>query len=425
MGADGDRTVPANQQAVSEWIRDHAHELTTVDPRAPLTDLEPLRGLVGDAEVVGLGGSTRGAHELSRLMHRVVRFLVEELGFGALALEEDWTNGVQLDEYVRTGKGDSRALLADAWAPHRTEEILDVVQWMRSHNESHREDPVRFVGVDINSIRTLAYDAVTDYVRRAAPGRLGELETHYVPLRPRGAIADHTESYRGQGDKQPLIDHARRAHDLVGGLPADENQALALHHARVIVNFYEYHSTDSLAYAEQCLAENTIWWHQHTGDKVIRWGGSGHTANAPTRTFSPPANPRPESNAGSYLRDHFGAQYVSIGLSFDHGTLPYPVPPPPPAFADARLGATGLDTYLLDLHARPAPPPVQAWLTAPAKVRLIGPTFDAADNAAYHLSGGSLSEWFDIVVHSHVVTPNRPLGSDTTPPNTSTKGSAP
>jgi erythromycin esterase len=403
-----DHAAGMDADAVTSWIDDNAHPLTSLDPRTPLADLEPLAHLVRDATVVGLGASTRGAHELSTLMHRVLRFLVEDMGFRSLAVEDDWTTGIQINEYLRTGNGDPRALAADAWLPFRTEEFLDVIQWMRSYNERHPADPVRFVGVDINRVRSLAHDAVADYVRHAAPDRLDALEAHYATLRPAAGIDAHTEWYRSQPDKQPFIDHARRAHDLVDGLPAGEGHALALHHARVVVNFYEYHATDSLAFAEQCLAENTIWWHHHTGDRTVYWGGSGHTANARTRIFSAPSTSEPEHNAGSYLRDHYGPRYVSVGLSFDHGAVPYPVPPPPTAFADAALGAASLDTYLLDLHAS-QPPPVRAWLTSPAKVRLIGPRFDPNDNAAFHLTGGSLAEWFDIIIHHQATTSTRPL----------------
>jgi erythromycin esterase len=84
------------------------------------------------------------------------------------------------------------------------------------------------------------------------------------------------------------------------------------------------------------------------------------------------------------------------------------VPPPPPAFADAALGAADLDTYLLHLHTS-QPPPVRAWLTSPAKVRLIGPRFDPDNNAAFHLTGGSLAEWFDIIIHRQAATSTHPL----------------
>lgn len=409
MTRDEDLTDTADREAAVRWVRDYAHPLTALDPEAPLTDLEPLRHMLRHATVVGLGASTRGAHELSVLDHRVLKFLVEEMGFRSLALEEDWTKGIQLDEYVRTGKGDPRALMADAWPPWRTEELLDALRWMRSYNRQHPEDPLRFAGLDFMTVNSLAYDAVTGYVRRTAPDRLAELEAHYVLLRPTGEIAGHVEWYRSQPDKQPLVDHARLAYDLVDGLPARDGHALARQHARAVVSFYEYHALGSLAYAEQRMAENVILWHDHTGHKIVYWGGMAHTANGNPRTVSSPGDPpTAERSAGSYLRDHFGEGYASIGLTFGHGSVPYPVPAPPPEFADAVLGAAGMDTYLLDLHA-PQPRAVQAWLDAPAKLRLIGPGYNPEYDSAHHMSGGSLADWFDVIVHAREVTPIRPL----------------
>ena len=128
-------TEAADEPLVTDWIRRHAYPLSSVDPLAPLADLRPLRHMVGDARVVGLGESTHGAHEQFTIKHRVVRFLVEEMGFRALAFEEDWTKGIQLNEYVLTGRGDPQALLADAGPPWRTQEILDLIRWMYGYNQ--------------------------------------------------------------------------------------------------------------------------------------------------------------------------------------------------------------------------------------------------------------------------------------------------
>ncbi|MEU7830941.1 erythromycin esterase family protein [Nonomuraea sp. NPDC049129] len=259
-----------------------------------------------DATVVALGASTRQAHELSVSAHRMVRFLVEELGFRSLALEGDDPARVGLDDYVRTGKGDPRASLAGARAFWRTGEILDLVHWMRAYNEDHPDDPVRFAGV-----------------------------------RPQAG-------------------------------PAVGMKAI-----------------------EQRMAEDTIWWHERTGDKIVYWGGLAHTSMSP-------------GNVGGHLRERFGTGYLSIGLTFGHGTLPFEVPAPPPDFAETALSAADLDDFLLDLRVE-APAAVRAWLDAPARTRLIGPRYDPADDAAYHLSGGSFGGWFDAVVHHERVTPVREL----------------
>src|SRR5829696_7836407 len=133
---------------VTGWVRRNARPLATFDPAAPLDDLAPLGPRVRGAAVVGVGGTTGGAHELSALTHRILRYLVEHHGIRALAIEDDWRIGRALDDHVRTGAGDPRAVLAGAWPPWRTEEVVDVVHWTRTRNEAHPDDPVRIVGLD-------------------------------------------------------------------------------------------------------------------------------------------------------------------------------------------------------------------------------------------------------------------------------------
>ncbi|MFD3523885.1 erythromycin esterase family protein [Streptomyces sp. NPDC058653] len=308
-------------ETVTRWIRDHAHRLTTFDPEAPSTDLLPMVDMVRGAQVVALGASTRQTHELSALSHRIVRLLVEELGFRSVSLEGDDPSRVGLDTYISGGKGDPRELLAGARPFWGTEEILGLVRWMRSYNRQHPDDPVRFAGTD---------------------------------LAPRG--------------RSPRF--------------------------------------DDLADVERRLAEDTIRWHEGTADRIVYWGGLAHTANGDPRTVSPSPTPQTHRNAGGRLREHFGAGYVSLGLTFHHGRAPYPVPAPPAEFADAVLGGAGIDAYLLDLRAD-APTAVRSWLDRPTRTRLIGPHYDPEDNASYHLSGGSLADWFDAVVHTRKVTPAR------------------
>jgi erythromycin esterase len=370
-------TDEAERRAVVRWIGERAHPLATADPRAPVADLRPLVGVVGDAAVVGLGGSTRGARELSLVKHRLLRLLVEDLGFRTLSLEADPATCEPLDRYVRTGSGDPRALLAAARPFWRTHEIVDVLSWMRGHNErSSPPDPLRVVGVDVDT----------------PPGNPGDL----------------------------------------GG--------------------------SDMATIERHHAESLVRWRESTGHKIAHWGGSAHIAVGTTTTADTPPLRRPGDGhiapdppgatdmrgvsgtaetpavrraggaqiavgasgraktpavrrAGSYLRERLGAGYLAVGLTFSHGSAPYSVPPPAPVLADAVLGsaaaALGLDGYAVDLRDRAAPPPVRAWLSAPAMARLIGPRYDPADDAAFHMAGGSLSEWFDVIVHWQEVTPIR------------------
>jgi erythromycin esterase len=317
--------VSPTADTVEQWIKEHAHPLAAIDPDSALTDLSPLREMARDARLVVLGVSLRDTHELAVASHRILRFLVEELGFRSLALEGDDAASILLDEYVCKGIGNPRALLANARSFWRTGELLHTVEWLRRHNQRHPADPVRIVN---------------------------------------------------------LAGHSRRA----------------------------VSQQDSLGDIERMLAANVIWWHEHTGHKIVYWGGIGHTANSRSRTVSPSTPPAIHRSAGSYFRESFGSGHLSVGLTFHHGSTSYDIPAPPAEFAEAVLGATGMDAYLLDLRA-PSTAEVRTWLDRPAMTRLIGPVYDPGDDAAYHLSGGSLAEWFDVILHCQEVTPARLLNS--------------
>lgn len=167
---------------------------------------------------------------------------------------------------------------------------------------------------------------------------------------------------------------------------------------------------DGLAELERTLADGVTWWQQHTGDKVVYWGGTAHTAVGDPRTVSPSEPPETHQNMGGYLRERLGPGYRSVGLTMAHGSIGQPLPAPSPDFVDSLLSDAAEDRagYILDLSTT-RPEPVRRLLDAPTRTRLIGPSYDPLDDAAHHLSGGSLPSWFDVVVHTQEVTPARPL----------------
>ncbi|MFH8573185.1 erythromycin esterase family protein [Streptomyces sp. NPDC017993] len=167
---------------------------------------------------------------------------------------------------------------------------------------------------------------------------------------------------------------------------------------------------DGLAELERTLADGVTWWQQHTGDKVVYWGGMAHTAVGAPRTVSPSEPPETHQNMGGYLRERLGPGFRSVGLTLAHGSIGLPLPTPSPDFVDSLLSAAaeGRAGYVLDLGI-PRPEPVRRFLDTPTRTRLIGPFYDPRNDEVHHLSGGSLASWFDAVVHTQEVTPARPL----------------
>ncbi|MGY1737090.1 erythromycin esterase family protein [Geodermatophilus sp. SYSU D00684] len=68
-------------------------------------DLDPLLERIGDARVVAVGEASHGTHEYYAWRAALTRRLVEELGFGLVAVEGDWPDCDRVDRSVRLRPG--------------------------------------------------------------------------------------------------------------------------------------------------------------------------------------------------------------------------------------------------------------------------------------------------------------------------------
>ena len=81
--------------------------VATVDPQANESDLLPLESAIGAARVVALGEPTHGVHEPLAFRNRLFRFLVERMGFTAIALESGFTESISARSFIEGGEGDA------------------------------------------------------------------------------------------------------------------------------------------------------------------------------------------------------------------------------------------------------------------------------------------------------------------------------
>jgi erythromycin esterase-like protein len=153
---------------VEEWIRGNAIRLETVEAGHGFADMQPLKKVVGDARIVALGEATHGTREFFQLKHRMLEFLATEMGFTIFSIEANMPEAYRLNEYVLTGKGDPRQLLKGMYFwTWNTEEVLDMILWMREFNKSGKGH-LEFTGFDMQT-PTVAAEIVRDFVAREDP----------------------------------------------------------------------------------------------------------------------------------------------------------------------------------------------------------------------------------------------------------------
>lgn len=161
------------------WLKEHAFPLTSVEAGHGFDDLQPLRAMIADARLVSLGEPTHGTREAFQLKHRLLEFLVTELGFTLFSIEASSPESFRLNDYVLRGEGDPRALIKGMYFwTWDTEEVLAMVEWMRSYNQAAQAEgrlPVRFTGFDMQT-DTVAISIARDAVASVEPEFLPEFD---------------------------------------------------------------------------------------------------------------------------------------------------------------------------------------------------------------------------------------------------------
>jgi len=97
-----------------------------------------------------------------------------------------------------------------------------------------------------------------------------------------------------------------------------------------------------MRYRDASMAANTAWWLRHRGGRILLASNNGHVACV----SESPEFPEP---VGAFLRRELGDGYVSIGLTFDEGTINAP-----PAAKDWLSLARPTRSYGLFWSSEPA-----------------------------------------------------------------------
>ena len=111
-------------------------------------DLESFGALVKGAKIIGLGESTHGTSEFFSMKHRILEYAVHKLGTRVFAFEDNQLGVEEINNYVLYGTGEITHLFKYLFGVWNTEEVLNLIQWVRNYNIEHPDDQVEFVGFD-------------------------------------------------------------------------------------------------------------------------------------------------------------------------------------------------------------------------------------------------------------------------------------
>ena len=265
-----------------------------------------------EAQIVALGEATHGNREFQQLRLDVFQVLAEKYGVRAFALEGDFGGCEAIDRYIHGAGGTAaEALSATGFAIYRTEEMENLVEWMRDYNASAAPgEDLRFYGFDMEQ-RAYSYRYLLEALHQA------DIDTADFEKMWNSETNTYADGYTA-GQRAEIITAVKEQ------LPPEDAQAI--HFADVLLQNIELgkyldDSGELNAQRDRMMAENTLWILQQEqargSSRILISGHNNHIMqceNAGTPVL------------GSLLAENLGDGYFAIGTDFYKSVCNLPKP---------------------------------------------------------------------------------------------------
>jgi len=316
------------QQNIITSLKEYLHPLKTVDAGSGFEDLVFLKPLLNDVQFVGLGEATHGTREFFRMKHRMLEFLVEEMGFTVFAIEASFAGCNNINEYVLNGTGDAHtALASQGFWTWDTEEVIDMIEWIRQHNIGADENKkVKFLGFDIQiNSKGGGFDIVQNYLKKVDPARAEQTDSLFLIFKRMDKM--DTKDINLDSLKKEfytLLSFITMSKGLYIQKSSKEEYEFVLQHANTIGQLF-----DAYFINDKDIRKNERDWRDYymasnfeylveqekPGTKFVIWAHNSHIAKNEDNLANTGTKP-----FGSYLKNSYGNKYYAFGFSFSKGS---------------------------------------------------------------------------------------------------------
>ena len=265
-----------------------------------------------EVQIVALGEATHGNKEFQQLRLDVLQVLVEKYGVRAFALEGDFGGCKAINRYIHGEGGTAaEALSATGFAIYRTEEMENLVEWMRNYNASATQgDDLRFYGFDMEQ-RAYTYRYLLEALQKA------NIDTADFEKMWNSEANTYADGYTVE-QRTEIITAVKEQ------LPPDDVQAI--HFADILLQNIELgkyidDSAELNAQRDRMMAENTLWilqQEQARGNSHILISGHNNHIMQCENAGTPVL--------GSLLAENLGDGYFAIGTDFYKSVCNLPKP---------------------------------------------------------------------------------------------------
>jgi erythromycin esterase-like protein len=407
------------------------------------SDFDQLVEDIGDARIVLLGEGSHGTHEFYLARAQITQQLVAEKGFTAVIVEADWPDAYRVNRYIR---GLGRDVDADSalggfkrfpqWM-WRNRDVLDLVQWMRLHNDAlggTGQTALGFYGMDLYSLYS-SMQATLAYLERVDPQGARRARDRYACFEQFGTDPQRygyaAEFGMSSDCERQVIEQLRdlleqaAQYAKMDGIVAEDEYFHAEQNARLVRNAEHYYrsmfrsqdnswnvrDTHMVETIEHLLAHLDRTRGQQT--RCVVWAHNSHLGDARATEMGR----RGEINVGQLCRERWGDDVFSVGFTTHTGTVTAAtdwgdpaelkrVNPSLQGSYERLFHEAGVDAFYLNLRDGDA---VKQALKGERLERAIGVIYRPDTERWSHYFHCSLPQQFDAVIHFGLTRAVEPL----------------
>lgn len=379
---------PDPEDAARAWVRAHATALRSKGNEAGAYDFSSLKPIIGTARFAAFGEAAHAGHEFFILRNEIFKYLVEELGFTAIACESGYADGIAVDDYV-AGHGELTAdIVAAAFsfaAPRAFAENRSLLEWMRAYNARpgvkrkihfYGLEPIGKAGAAGQPHMRKAIDLALAYLRKVDAASASVFSSRLDPSLEKVVRAGYESLTPAERDAMTLT-----IADLIGLF---ERRHVDWAGRTTSLEFHRSYRNALNVRALDADLRNHGWWVSRAGDRnqrdassalmaewiLSREGPDGRVLlfahNLHVRKAAALAPPGKFTSMGQHLKEMQGENLVVIGSTFGSMSRAFEeergYPPPsrslPLPRNDVRVPAVlsklDMPLYLVDLRSAPA-----------------------------------------------------------------------
>lgn len=279
-----------NEHIIISKLNEVIKPLKTLNADSNFGDIHFLKETLQEKEIIALGEATHGTREIFDYKDRLVRFLVINLEYKAIAFESDFIAIEKIDDYIN-GKIEHLGSLSGT--PLHLDNVK-MIAWLKKYNLSQSEEnKIHLYGLEARGFNNISAKILETFT---------------------GLSIDDKKTL----EKLKVLDYSSiKKEDInltkttIESLNRNVNNSLQKHYINLLQQNAEGFYENKIGFRDEYMSKNAAWIKEKTkNNKLIVWAHNGHVAK--TNLYNKPS-------MGTLLFEKYKLKYFVIATDFNHG----------------------------------------------------------------------------------------------------------